>query len=153
MKRASKPAITPEKFLAAQSSETQEIANAIRAFIKQTIPDVIERVYVGWGVLGYRVKREKHEAYFAYINPHEDFATIGFEWGAALDDLDGMLENENLKQVRFITFRSVEAISEMDSKLRALILQAADVALLPHELRALLLRSQHTNDKIVYHLR
>jgi hypothetical protein len=140
MKRSSKPAITPEKFLAAQSSETQHIANAIRAFIKRTIPDVIERVYVGWGVIGYRVRREKREAYIAYINPHEDFATIGFEYGAALDDPDGLLENENLKQVRFITFRSVNEIAKKASALHALILQAVDVAFMPKQLRDMLLR-------------
>jgi hypothetical protein len=40
MKRASKPAITPEKFLAAQSSETQEIAkkaSALHALILQAV--------------------------------------------------------------------------------------------------------------------
>jgi hypothetical protein len=101
--------------------------------VKETAPASVERVYAGWGVLGLLVPDGSRERYFAYINPHPDHATIGFKYGAALNDPRGLLEDENLKWVRFISVR--DANDERLPHIAELITQAARVALLPKLMR------------------
>lgn len=129
---------TPEAFLNDWPPRTRAIADVLRALINRVVPDVVEKVHPGWGILGYRVRRGGRDAHFAYIGPHADFATIGFGYGAWLDDPHRVLEDENLKRVRFITVRSPD-----DARLGLIgemIRQAADVALLPRAMRDMMRR-------------
>ena len=125
--------MSPEEFFAFCSPQTQAIASRLRALVMETVPTRIERVYAGWGVLGLLVPDGKRPRYFAYVNPHPDHATIGFKYGAALHDRHGLLEDENLKWVRFVSVRDPN-----DPRLPhigELIAQAARVALLPKLMR------------------
>jgi hypothetical protein len=47
--------VTPEVFLARYSPDIQTIANALRQLVKATVPEVQERVALGWQLIGYRV--------------------------------------------------------------------------------------------------
>lgn len=125
--------ITPDQFFAHCSPQTQAIASRLRALVMETVPMRIERVYAGWGVLGLLVPDGKRERYFGYINPHPDHATIGFKYGAALDDPHGLLEDENLKWVRFVSVR--DAHDPRLPRIAQLTSQAARVALLPKLMR------------------
>ncbi|HQV69147.1 MAG TPA: DUF1801 domain-containing protein [Thermoflexales bacterium] len=125
--------ISPDQFFAHCSPQTRAIASRLRALVMETVPASVERVYAGWGVLGLLVPDGKRERYFAYINPHPAHATIGFHYGAALNDPRGLLEDENLKWVRFISVR--DANDPRLPHIAELIAQAAQVALLPKLLR------------------
>lgn len=138
VKPAPSPQPSPDAFVNEWSARTREIADVLRALIKRSVPDVVERAHPGWRILGYRARRGGREAHFAYIGPHADFATLGFEYGAVLDDPHHLLEDENLKQVRFITVRAPD-----DPRLPLIadmIRQAADVALLPKAMRDMMRR-------------
>ena len=47
--------MTPEQFLADYPPEIQEMADGLRAMVKQAVPDIEEKVYRGWRLIGYRV--------------------------------------------------------------------------------------------------
>ena len=55
---------TPEQFLAIFPAEVQALANKLRSLIKRTVPNVIEAVYPGWRLIGYRVieKEQRKDA-------------------------------------------------------------------------------------------
>lgn len=125
--------MTPAMFLSRHSREVRDLANALRRLVKQVVPEVNERVYPGWNILGYRVRAGKREVYFAYVSPHPDHVTIGFRYGAILNDPAALLENENLKQVRFVSIRRPAQVRR--KALAALIRQAAEAAWLPRPMR------------------
>jgi len=126
-------ALTPTLFLSRHSREVRALANALRRLVKQVVPEVNERVYPGWNILGCRVRAGKREVYFAYISPHPEYVTIGFRYGAILADPAALLENENLKQVRFVSIRRPAQIRR--PALAALIREAAEAARLPKPMR------------------
>ncbi len=125
--------MTVDEYLAPFSPQVRAIAQALRRRVKQVVPDVEERVYSGWHVIGYHVQQGKRSAYMGYLNAHEHFMTIGFKYGAHLPDPANLLEDENLKLVRFVTIRRVEDAD--NPALTSLIKQAADIALLPKMMR------------------
>ena len=65
--------MTPETFLASYPAPIQELAQQLRAVVKEAVPEINERVYRGWRLIGYRVigpeRRRKGGAYFCYIAP------------------------------------------------------------------------------------
>jgi hypothetical protein len=100
--------------------------------MKQAAPMANEYVYVGWKLLGYRVAVSgKKEVYFAFILPHADRATIGFEHGRFLHDPSGRLLGaappESLKRVRYLTFYQPEDIEP--NLVTDFVAQAAQLAL------------------------
>ncbi|MBI4674950.1 MAG: DUF1801 domain-containing protein [Chloroflexi bacterium] len=118
-------AVSPEKFLAAYPPPLQELANRLRAVVRETLPEVIEGVNAGWGLLSYRVPTGKTSAYFAFIGADGDHAHLGFEYGILLPDPKRMLEGEGT-QVRYLTVRRASEIRKKDFAL--LIRAAADIA-------------------------
>lgn len=124
---------TPALFLRHHARKVRDLANALRRLVQQVEPEVDEQVYRGWNLLGYRVRVEQRQVYFAYISPHLDHVTIGFRYGAVLTDPEGLLENENLKQVRFVSIRHPAQVRRV--ALAALIREAAEAARLPRPMR------------------
>jgi hypothetical protein len=43
-----------EEFLAAYPAQIQVLAEALRRLIRRSVPEAIERVAVGWRLIGYR---------------------------------------------------------------------------------------------------
>jgi hypothetical protein len=125
--------MTVEDYLAQVTPQVQALIQALRKRVRQVLPDVEERVYSGWQIIGFRVHRGKRGAHMGYVAAHPDFATIGFKYGARLPDPTQLLEDENLKQVRFVTIRHVQDAD--NPALASLIEQAADIALLPKAMR------------------
>lgn len=116
--------ITPEAFLAGYSPDVQAIANALRQLVKAAIPDVQERVALGWQLVGYRVPDGYRSRYFCFVAPQADEARLGFEYGVLLGD-QSQLEGAG-NQVRYISVRSLDAIDS--ARFSSLIAEAAMVA-------------------------
>ena len=78
--------MTVDEYLAPFSSQVQGLAHALRQRVKQILPMVEERAYSGWQIIGLRVHQGKYSAQMGYLNAHENFMTIGFQFGALLPD-------------------------------------------------------------------
>lgn len=117
--------VTPEAFLAGYSRDVQVIANALRQLVKATIPDVQERVALGWQLIGYRVPDGARSRYFCFVAPLAHEVRLGFEYGVLLSD-QAQLEGDGT-QVRYASIRSLEAIDP--GRLSPFIAEAAMVAI------------------------
>lgn len=77
-------------------------AEQLRRLVVQVIPTATEHPYVGWNGIGYR---DPQAGYFAGIFPQPDHVRLLFEHGVALDDPDGILQGDGVRQVRWIVVR------------------------------------------------
>lgn len=126
MSSATQPnTVTPEAFLASYSPDVQAIANALRRLVKATVPEVQERVVLGWQLIGYRVPDGVRSRYFCFVAPQADVVRLGFEYGVLLDD-QAQLEGDG-SQVRYVSIRSLEAVDT--GRLSQLIAEAAMTAI------------------------
>ncbi len=114
------------QFLSAYPPAIRALANELRKILKAAVPDVNERVYTGWKLIGYRVVTGKSDRYFGFIAPFPDRVEIGFEYGALLEDPHSVL-NKKLKQVHSLVVRSKSDIPR--HSLSSLIHQAAMIAI------------------------
>ncbi len=101
------------------------LAEKVRGLILKAVPDVMERVYPGWKIIGYRAPLGTSSVYIGFLEPFQDRVVLGFEYGVLLSDPDGVLEGSGT-QVRQVTIRSVKEIRK--SILVPLLLQAVSVA-------------------------
>ncbi len=104
----------PDDFLAPFSPDIREATETLRAVVKRAVPDVLERVRLGWNLIGYDLPVGRRTVFFAYIAPEPIHVHLGFEFGTLMADPDRRLEGAhlNLKKVRYLTFRPGEAIPE-----------------------------------------
>ncbi len=105
--------MTPQEFIERYPPPHQELINALRALVKEIVPDATEGVS-GWGLLAYRVQIGKKSAYWAWIGADGDHAHLGFMYGILLHDPKKLLEGHELKQVRYLTIRRVREIRKRD---------------------------------------
>lgn len=117
--------VTPEAFLVDYSPEVQAMANMLRQLVKLTVPEVQERVSLGWQLIGYRVLDGARSRYFCFVSSLAHEVRLGFEYGVLLGD-QAQLEG-NGSQVRYVPIRSLEAIDP--GRLSPLIAEAAMVAI------------------------
>lgn len=104
-------AIPPEALLADHPPEHQAIANALRRLVRDAVPDAIERVRPGWGLIGYDVSFGRRTRYFAFVWVEPEHVHLGFEHGVLMDDPHGLLQGAGItKQVRWLTFEHVDEI-------------------------------------------
>ena len=103
----------PEALLAPYPPGHQDVANALRRLVKRAVPNAIERVRPGWGLIGYDVPFGRRTRYFAFIWPELEHVHLGFEHGILMDDPDGLLQGAGVtKQVRWLTFQTVGDIPQ-----------------------------------------
>jgi hypothetical protein len=122
-------AIPPEALLADLPPGTQDTAHALRAIVREAVPESLERVRVGWHLIGYDLPLRRYGVYFAYVAPEAVHVHLGFEWGAFMDDPAGLLQGGGVtKQVRWLTFASPDEIDRAATI--ALVREAARVAVL-----------------------
>lgn len=117
-----------ELFLAAYPEETVRLAEQLRALVKRALPEALERMRPGWRLIGYDVPVGRRKRSFAYVAPQPGHVHLGFEYGAWLDDPQGLLEGAHLRlrQVRYLTYRPGDELPE--ATVMALIRDAARVA-------------------------
>src|SRR5512147_3159460 len=120
----------PELLLEGYSPGIRTSAERLRAVVRQAVPDAIERVRIGWRLIGYDVPVGNRTRYFAMVWPEPEHVHLGFEYGAWMDDPAGILRGAEirLKKVRFVTFEPGEPIPE--ATLIAYTRRAVDLALM-----------------------
>lgn len=102
-----------EAFLAGYPGPISAIAERLRTIVLEAVPDAIERIRLGWRLIGYDVKRGRGTTYFAFVAPEPEHVHLGFEWGVLLDDPTGVLRGAGItKQVRWLTFRPGDGLDE-----------------------------------------
>jgi hypothetical protein len=97
---------SPEDILAGHLPHVQEIAEALRRLVAQTVPEAEERAYPGWHAVGYR---HAEAGYFAGIFPREEHVDLLFEYGVGLPDPDGVLQGDG-SQTRYIRIEDADEI-------------------------------------------
>jgi len=97
-----KPNATVADILEPFPARIRRIAEQLRTLVTRTIPTATEHAYPGWKGIGYR---DPQAGYFVGIFPQPDHVRLLFEHGAALEDSDGLLQGENVRQVRWIALR------------------------------------------------
>jgi hypothetical protein len=131
--------IPVEAFLAGYSDEIRERAAVLRRVVKRAVPGALERVRLGWRIIGYDVPMRRHGTYFAWVMPEPAHVHLGFVEGVLLADPDRMLEGAHLrlKKARFVTIGPSDEIPE--TALVEFTREAARIAALPREARFALL--------------
>jgi hypothetical protein len=121
--------IPPEAYLDGFPPAMQDTAAALRSLVRDAVPDAIERVRLGWHLIGYDLPLRRYGVYFAYVAPEPIHVHLGFEYGVFMEDPAGLLQGEGItKQVRWLTLRSPDQIDREPTI--ALVREAARVAAL-----------------------
>ncbi len=129
-------AIPPEALLAEHSAERRAVANALRELVKRVVPDAIERVRPGWGLIGYDVPVGRGRTrYFAFVWAEPEHVHLGFEQGVLMADRRRLLQGRGVtKQVRWLTFRDID---EIPAEAEELVRESVRVATMSRDERAL----------------
>ena len=117
----------PEALLEGYPPPMRDIAQVFRAIVHRAVPDAIERVRVGWRIIGYDVPFGRRTAYFCWIMTEPVHVHLGFTYGVLMRDPDGLLEG-NIVRARWITRRPGEDIDA--PRLEWLVRESARVATL-----------------------
>ena len=121
--------IPPEALLDDYPEPVRDTAAALRAVVREAVPDAIERVRIGWRLVGYDLPLRRYGVYFAYLAPDADHVHLGFEYGAFMADPRGLLQGVGVtRQVRWLTYASPGQIDREATA--ALVVEAARVAAL-----------------------
>ena len=94
---------TIEDLLDDHSPEVADLTLQIRQLIRSAIPEVTERVYLGWHGVGFH---HPSAGYVCAIFPATDHVRIGFEHGHLLPDPEGVLDPGG-RQVRYLTVKAL----------------------------------------------
>jgi hypothetical protein len=123
-------AIPPEALLSDYPPAMREIAQGLRAVVRRTVPDVIERVRPGWRLIGYDIPRGAgRSTYFCYVALEPVHVHLGFEYGTLMRDEDRLLEGAGVtRKVRWVTLSERHAIPE--SQLEQIVRDGLAVALM-----------------------
>jgi Domain of unknown function (DU1801) len=108
---ASDPTIEADfaKLLADKAPEVAATARAVRAAVKAALPDAVEQIDFGNGLLALGRSRAMRDLLFAII-PHKAHVNLQLADGADLPNPDGSIEGTG-KRIRHVKVRSVEAAS------------------------------------------
>jgi hypothetical protein len=108
--------IPSELFLSGYPPGIQAVAERLCAVVVEAVPDAIERVRLGWRLIGFDVPVGSRTRYFAFVAPEPEHVHLGFEYGVWMADPRGLLRGAhlNLRKVRYLTYEPCEAIPESD---------------------------------------
>lgn len=127
MTRAEGESLPPDALLAAYPEPMAALAQELRAVVLRAAPGAVERVRVGWRVIGYDLPLKSRGAYFAWIMPEPEHVHLGFPRGVLLDDPTGVLEGRGItKSARWFTLRDQRDLA--DEHLAAFVRSAAALA-------------------------
>jgi hypothetical protein len=97
------------KILEGNAPDVVATAHALRAAVKAAMPDVVEQVDFGNGLLAFSRSMAMRDLLFAII-PHKSHVNLQLADGADLPNPDGSIEGTG-KRIRHVKVRSVEAAS------------------------------------------
>ncbi|MGH2407021.1 MAG: DUF1801 domain-containing protein [Candidatus Limnocylindrales bacterium] len=125
----------PDAFLDTYPAGIRDSAEVLRALIKRVVPGVVERVRLGWRLIGYDLPVGRRLVYFAWVAPEPIHVHIGFQVGTLMADPERLLEGAHLKlkKVRFVTFQPGTPIPE--PSIERLTREAVRIAALPRQSR------------------
>jgi hypothetical protein len=108
--------IPSELFLSGYPPGIQAVAERLCAVVVEAVPEAIERVRLGWRLIGFDVPVGTRTRYFAFVAPEPEHVHIGFEYGVWMADPDNLLRGAhlNLRKVRYLTYQPGEAIPERE---------------------------------------
>ena len=95
------------------SREIQEISRKARSIIHETLPDVVEVVWIKQKNIGFGTGIKKKTEHFCWIMPAKNHVTFGFNYGAELPDSMNLLEGTG-KLFRHIKIKSEEQLVNKD---------------------------------------
>ena len=95
------------KILEGNAPEVMATAHALRAAVKSAMPDVVEQVDFGNGLLAFGRSMAMRDLLFAII-PHKSHVNLQLADGADLPNPNGAIEGTG-KRIRHVKVRSVEA--------------------------------------------
>jgi len=98
-----------DRILEGNAPEVIATAHALRAAVKSAMPDVVEQVDFGNGLLAFGRSMAMRDLLFAII-PHKSHVNLQLADGADLPNADGSIEGTG-KRIRHVKVRSVEAAS------------------------------------------
>jgi hypothetical protein len=104
----------PELLLDGYPPAIRDMCNVLRGVVKRATPDAVERVRMGWHLVGYDIPVGRRMRYFAFVWPETEHAHLGFEYGIFMRDPEQILDGAEipLKKVRFLTYRVGDTIPE-----------------------------------------
>lgn len=109
------------KFLQGYDTEVRDLALRVRELVLKTVPTAEEKVYTGWGTIGYS-HRGGMKSQFCAISPQRDRVNVYFNRGAELSDPEHLLEGTG-KYMRHVKVRTLK--DAQSRGLRQLIQDAA----------------------------
>ena len=96
-----------EENLASHAPDVQAAARALKAIIREELPDVVVQYDPGNGLLAFGRSMAMRDLLFALI-PHAGWVNLQLADGALLPNPDGLIEGTG-KKIRHIKVRSGEA--------------------------------------------
>ena len=115
-----------EAFLDGYSPPLRDLAERLRSSVLEAVPDVTERVRVGWRLIGYDLPVERRSVYFAWVFPEAEHVHLGFVNGMLIDDGSGVLTCAGITiRARWLTFAPGDSI---DVELATRLVLAAEAA-------------------------
>jgi hypothetical protein len=105
-----------EAFLEPYPEPIRIAAERLRALVFQVEPDAVERVRVGWRIIGYDLRIGRRTRYFAWIGPEPRHVHIGFQHGVLMADPRRRLRGAHLrlKNVRYLTYTAADQIDDRE---------------------------------------
>jgi hypothetical protein len=95
-----------DRILEGNAPEVVATAHALRAAVESAMPDVVEQVDFGNGLLAFGRSRAMRDLLFAII-PHKSHVNLQLADGVDLPNPDGLIEGTG-KRIRHVKVRSVE---------------------------------------------
>ncbi|MEW5797939.1 MAG: DUF1801 domain-containing protein [Bacteroidota bacterium] len=114
-----------DEFIESYPPGIKRICEELRAVIASLPFDMEEKVYVGWKLIGYRVKNGSKSHYVGFIAPLKNEVRLGFEYGNNIKHSTVPLAG-NGTQVRYIAFTKPEQV--IRNELVPLIFEAIEIA-------------------------
>ncbi len=97
--------VPPEALLADYPPPMAALGERLRGIVREAVPEAIERVRVGWRIIGYDLPLgRRRTVFFAWIMPERAHVHLGFPKGILLEDPGGRLSGNGItKQARWLT--------------------------------------------------
>ena len=131
--RAPRETIPVDALLADFSPAHVAVAEVLRRVVLDAVPEAIERVRLGWRLIGYDLPVRRHGAFFAWVWPEVEHVHLGFPRGVLMDDPDHVMKGAGVtKAARWLTYQAGGYVDE--ALATSLVLEAARVALIPRGL-------------------
>jgi len=114
------------KFLKPYDREIRDLALNLRALVLEEMAPCYENIYDAYSAvaIGYGTSDRLRDGIF-HIAVYSSHVNLGFNWGATLDDPDGVLEGSG-KQIRHISIRTPADLARPE--IRQYVRQAIEVA-------------------------